>query len=122
MSLGASAFLDFTCLVNQSRIDLRAAQTKGYFFGGYKSGGDTEAQVTFGRVSDTGTGTGLPQDSNEADHSSTTARLLYMPVSAGKHRIGAFYCNARKGDVSEKITAIIVASNSKKIYDYLYSF
>ena len=108
--------------MNQSRIDTRAAQTKGYFIGGFKSGGDTGAQVTFGRVSNTATGIGLPPLSYEEDHRHTTAQLLYMPVSAGKQRIGAFYCNARKGDVNENITAIMLASNSKKIYNYLYSF
>ena len=107
--------------MNQSRIDTRAAHTQGYFIGGYKSGGDTAAQVTFGRVSNTATGNGLPQDSYKEDHRSTTARLLKQPISAGKQRIGAFYCNAQKGDVNENIAAIIMASNSKKIYKYYVS-
>ena len=71
--------------------------------------------MTFGRQSSTDTGTGLPSGSNQRDHPSfgSRARQLLLPASGGIERIGAFYCEAQKDGITERIPAIIMAANSK---------
>ena len=83
--------------------------------GGYKSGADKDASVSFGRESDTGTGTGLPSGSSERNHPDprTFARQLLLPQSGGNQRIGAFYCQADKAGIEEKIVTTIMSRNSK---------
>ncbi len=107
----AYCVLDFTCFNNNPRINING--NNGLLIGGYKSGSDTDASVSFGRTSDTGTGNGLPTGSSERDHHATPARLLYMPNSGGVSRIGAFYTVAQKAGQTERITTIIMAQNSK---------
>ena len=100
----------------KARIDING--DNGMLIGGYKGGLDTDAIVLFGRTSDTGTSNGLlalPSDSFERDHISISARLLYMPQSGGVERIGAFYCEAHKGGVTERIDTIIMSASSKII-------
>ena len=92
------------------------------FIGGFRSGDDTDATVTFGRTSDTGTSNGilaLPANSDEREHRGTTASLLFMPQSGGVSRIGAFYCEANKNGVTERIHTIIMSTESKFITPYL---
>ena len=55
-------FLDFTCYNDNPRILLYS--DIDLFIGGYKSGNDIDARVTFERASDTGTGSGLPSVMN----------------------------------------------------------
>ena len=83
------------------------------FIGGYKSGDDTSATVTFGRTSITGAFSGLPTGSSERNHvyRSVHARLLDMPQS--ESRIGAFYCEANRNGVIEIINTIIMSTASK---------
>ena len=83
------------------------------YIGGYKSGSDTSATVSFGRVTFTGTGEGLP-DGDERDHLLTMATRKYLPASSGVQRIGAFYCEAEKDGIIERINTIIMAETSKK--------
>ena len=100
--------------------------------GGFKSGEDTGAFVSFGRTTNTGTSDGLrvPSSSNEENHHApgVSARLLKMPVRDGVERIGAFYCNAYKSSqppVTEKINTIIMSSRSMikhNIYINEYSY
>ena len=107
--------LDFTCYVHIPRINITGDDH--LYIAGYKSGDDTGANVTFGRQSDTGTGSGLPSGSSQRKHPSshrgTRARQLLLPASGGKERIGAFYCEAQKDGITERIPAIIMAANSK---------
>ena len=107
--------------MNKPRIDING--DNDLFIGGYKSGGDTEATVTFGRLRVTANPvansvTGLPTGSNERQHPHvTTAKQLLLPESGAAKRIGAFYCNAQKsGNVNEKIPTIIMASDSKTVF------
>ena len=111
---GANGFLDFTCFVNKPRINIEG--NNGLFIGGYKSGDDTGATVTFGRESDTGTGTELPTSSTRGphEHLPAIASIFKMPSTGGVSRIGAFYCEAQRVNiVKERIPAMIMASNSK---------
>ena len=85
------------------------------YIGGYKSGNDTHANVSFERVSDTGTGFGLPTGYESYDHLTIPARLLTMK-SYIVERIGAFSCIANKNGVQENIITIIMAQNSKLHY------
>ena len=111
-SSGAFGVLDVTCFVSKPRISITGDNT--LFIGGYKSGDDTDAIVPFGRQSDTGTGSGLPTDSRQEDSRTGGGnRLLRLPASGGIERIGAFYCEAQKDDIAERIPAIIMANNSK---------
>ncbi|XP_072041078.1 receptor-type tyrosine-protein phosphatase delta-like [Amphiura filiformis] len=108
---GVGSFLDFTCQSRYSRIQIDG--DGGQRIGGYKSGEDTDASVTFGRVLNTGTGIGNPTDSSVRDlHPEVTARRFEMPVAGGLQRVGAFYCEAEKGNVTEKITNIVMSKNS----------
>ena len=100
--------LDLTCFVSIPRISI----TGDVFIGGY-SGDDTGDRLTFGRLSDTGTGSGLPSGSLQQDHLGRRARQLLLPASGGIDRIGAFYCEAQKDGITERIPAIIMAANSK---------
>ena len=110
-SSGTVGVLDVTCFVSSPRISTTAYM----FIGGYKSGDDTDAIVTFGRQSDTDTGTELPSGSRQRDHPNigSRARLLNLPKSGGIERIGALYCEAQKDGITERIPAIIMAANSK---------
>ena len=84
------------------------------YIGGYKSGNDKSAAVSFGRASFTGTGEGLP-DGDEREHKNKNvyATLKDMPSSGSVQRIGAFYCEAEKGGKIERIQTIIMATDSK---------
>ena len=79
------------------------------------SGSDKGASVSFGRESDTDTGTGLPSGSSQRNHpdSRISARQLLLPLSGGNQRVGAFYCQADKGGIGEKIVTTIMSKNSK---------
>ena len=85
------------------------------FIGGYNSGADIYASVSFGRESDTGTGTGLPSGSVQQNHPDTriSAKQLLLRQAGGNQRIGAFYCQADKGGIREKIVTTIMSKNSK---------
>ena len=112
---GSNGFLDITCFVNKARITIDG--DNNLYIGGYKSGDDTDATVTFGRLSVTANGvTGLPTGKEIQPHPHVrTAKKLLLPESDAATRIGAFYCEAQKdGNVNEKIPAIIMASNSKR--------
>ena len=88
--------------------------------GGYKSGNDKSATVSFGRASFTDTGEGLP-DGQEYEHPHTAAfaQLKDMPASGGVQRIGAFYCEAQKFGRVERIDTIIMAETSKRLHSYI---
>ena len=123
---GANGFLDFTCFVSKPRINIEG--NNGLFIGVFKSGDDTGADVTFGRESDTGTGTQLPTSSTQGPpygYRSAIASVCKMPSTGGVSRIGAFYCEAQRVNiVKERIPAIIMASNSKltMIILFYYSY
>ena len=110
---GTVSFLDFTCFINYPRINING--NTDLFIGGYKSGADMDATVVFDRASNTGTGSGLPTGSQDKPHpsNSVSATQLLMPQSGGIQRIGAFTCKATKGGLTERITTIIMADNSK---------
>ena len=112
---GANGFLDLTCFVSKPRISTTGANI--LYIGGYISGNDTDdITLTFGRESDTGTGSELPTSSQSISHPDVNnAMKLKMPMSGGVTRIGAFYCKAQKGNVVERIPAIIMASSSKSL-------
>ena len=103
---------DFTC-VNQ--LPLLNPDTDYTRIGGYKSGSDTHADVEFSRVVETGTGSGLPNNSVAIDHPSvgTRARILEMPISGGTERIGAFYCEGSNTNVTYNVPTIINHVNGK---------
>ena len=86
------------------------------YIGGFKSGDDKSATVSFGRASFTGTGEGL-SDGREYEHPaiSVYATLKDMPASGGVQRIGAFYCEAEKDGEVKRIDTIIMAENSKSL-------
>ncbi|XP_072042270.1 angiopoietin-1 receptor-like [Amphiura filiformis] len=99
--------LDVTCFGNDTRVN----DDDDMFIGGYRSGDDTDATISFGRTSYTKTGNGLPFGSE--DRIGNTAVLHRMPASEGLNRIGAFYCEARKNLKTELITIIIMSQNSR---------
>ena len=80
--------------------------------GGYKSGNDTDAIVSFERATETGTGSGLPTGYASYDHHAVSAKLLEL-TSYTVERIGAFTCIANKHGVQENITTIVMAQDSK---------
>ena len=83
--------------------------------GGYKSGSDKDADVEFSRVVETGTGSGLPNNSVSIDHPKlgTRARILEMPPIGGIERLGAFYCEGTKNTVTYYVPTIINHVNGK---------
>ena len=93
------------------------------FIGGYKSGADTAASVSFGRASDTATGTNLPSGYTEKNHPDprVPAKQLLLPQSGGEQRIGAFYCQADNGRIREKIVTTIMSKNSKHNLLFVFS-
>ena len=111
---GITCFLDFTCLSPKIYIDINGDDEM--FIGGYKSGSDKLATVSFERASFTGTGEGLP-DGRQYEHQSQSvpATIKDLPNSSGVQRIGAFYCKAEKDGDVELIHTIIMAKNSKKL-------
>ncbi|XP_072042769.1 uncharacterized protein [Amphiura filiformis] len=100
-----SGVLDVTCFSPNPRININGDD--GAFIRGFKSGGDQEASISFGRTLDTGTGNGLPTGS----YIGISSRL-YMPSAGGVGRVGAFYCQADKNGATERINTIIMAENS----------
>ena len=110
---GITSFLDSTCFSASPRIDIDGDDNM--LIGGYNSGDDTSASVSFERVFNTGTGSDLPTASQVRSHPSlpNSATQLLMPQSGGKERIGVFKCIATKGGQTEEITTIIMADNSK---------
>ncbi|XP_072041264.1 tyrosine-protein kinase receptor Tie-1-like [Amphiura filiformis] len=99
--------LDVTCFSNDTRVN----DDDDMFIGGYRSGDDTDATISFGRTSYTKTGNQLPD--GITDRVGTTAILHRMPASSGLNRIGAFYCEASKGGKRERITIITMAQDSE---------
>ena len=65
--------------------------------------------MEFSRVVETGTGSGLPTNSYAIDHPSlgTRARILEMPTIGGIERLGAFYCEGTKHNVTYYVPTII---------------
>ncbi len=99
---------DFTCF----NLRLYASPDRDHYIGGYKSGSDTGAVVSFERVLDTGSGSGLPEGGIEEDHPHTTAKRYYMPNSIGADRFGAYNCIFSTQD-SVKITTIVLHEHGK---------
>ncbi|XP_071799509.1 receptor-type tyrosine-protein phosphatase T-like [Asterias amurensis] len=97
---------DFTCYNSR----LYATAGSSHVLGGYNSGSDTGAYVSFERVLDTGSGSNLPTGGSESDHVSYSARLYIMPASIGADRFGAYNCIFRSQD-PVKITTIILRKN-----------
>ena len=117
-STGINGFLDFTCINRLSRIQVDGDDN--YFIGGYNSGDDREATKTFERVLrtyNTQSGEqGLPAGSYEQNpFVSKHARRLYMPREGGDQRVGAYFCDATKGDETERITTTVMSKDSKII-------
>ena len=85
--------------------------------GGYKSGSDKSAKVSFGRASPTGTGDSLPAG-QEYEHPAqhVDATLKDLPASGAEVRIGAFFCEALKDGEVERINTIIMAETSKQFH------
>ena len=110
-----------TCFVSKSTVSY-TADTISQTIGGFKSGPDINFEVVFGRETNTGTGTELPTDKREVDHSEghTVAELLVLPGSTGKQRIGAFYCQMTKYGITEKIVAIVLSSTKSKCVRHLF--
>ena len=104
-----------TCFVSKSTVS-STADTIAQTIGGYKSGPERDFEVSFGRDTYTGTGSGLPTDKRVVDHSEghNVAELLELPGSTGKQRIGAFYCQMTKYGITEKIVAIVLSSTKSK--------
>ena len=98
---------DFTCY--NRRLYIGVDDTA---IGGYKSGRDTAATVSFERVLDTGSGSNLPVGGYEADHDSVAARLYRMPASIGLPRFGVYNCIFNPPSVN--ITTIVMYDNGKK--------
>ncbi|XP_071800429.1 receptor-type tyrosine-protein phosphatase T-like isoform X2 [Asterias amurensis] len=100
-----AAVPDFTCF-NQR---LYATAGSSHFFGGYNSGSDYGADVSFERVLDTGNGSNLPTGGLDRDHpaSSISARQYIMSASIGADRFGAYNCIFRSQD-PVKITTIVL--------------
>ncbi|XP_072041261.1 tyrosine-protein kinase receptor Tie-1-like [Amphiura filiformis] len=105
-----SCILDVTCYSHHARIYITG--DNDMFIGGYRSGSDTDALVSFGRKI-TGTGKQLPSTGREADHRSASVRIFNMPSTGGKQRIGAFYCRVEKDETDEDIATLIMARNSE---------
>ena len=103
----SGAVPDFTCY--NLRLYIGVDNTA---IGGYKSGSDTAATVSFERVLDTGSGSNLPVGGYEQDHASVAARLYKMPASIGLPRFGVYNCIFNPPSVS--ITTIIMRDNGKK--------
>ena len=97
---------DFTCY--NARLYIGGGNT---FIGGYKSGRDTAATVSFERVLDTGSGSNLP-GGTEAGHCCAFARIYQMPASIGLPRFGVYNCIFDPPSV--KITTIVLRSNGKE--------
>ncbi len=93
---------DFTCY----------NPTTQHYIGGYKSGSDTGANVSFERVLDTGSGSNLPTGGYVEDHDTVSARRYFMPDSIGADRFGAYNCIFGLQD-SVKITTIVLRENGK---------
>ncbi len=114
---GINGFLDFTCINRQSRIQVDGDDN--YFIGGYKGGDDRGADVTFRRVLRTyhteDMEQGLPAGWSQINHPHIGSRaiLFNMPVEGGVDRVGAYYCQATKGDETERITTTVMSRNSK---------
>ncbi|XP_071799860.1 receptor-type tyrosine-protein phosphatase T-like isoform X2 [Asterias amurensis] len=102
----SQAVPDFTCFNPR----LYATAGNSHTIGGYKSGSDTEADVSFERVLDTGSGRDLPTGGSESQHPVIDARLYRMPASIGADRFGAYNCIFRSQD-PVKITTIILREN-----------
>ena len=95
-------------------VRLYATEGNSHFIGGFKSGSDTGAAVSFERVLDTGSGSNLPTGGRERDHPapSISARLYDMPASIGADRFGAYNCIFGSQD-PVKITTIVLRDNGK---------
>ncbi|XP_070564490.1 angiopoietin-1 receptor-like [Ptychodera flava] len=89
--------------------------SSGNFFIAGFSGGDSIVTVgtsfSFGRIIDTGTGSGLPEGSYERDFASYSRRL-YLPDGYG--RPGVYYCdaNANTGEI-ERLQTVLVAEEAE---------
>ncbi|XP_071800431.1 receptor-type tyrosine-protein phosphatase T-like [Asterias amurensis] len=96
---------DFTCYNER----LYATEGNLHTIGGYNSGSDTGATVSFERVLDTGNGSSLPTAGYEEGHETVSAILYRMPASIGAARFGAYNCIFTQDPV--KITTIILREN-----------
>ena len=82
--------------------------------GGFKSGSDTGASVSFERRLDTGSGILMPPGS-ERDHSDAEARLFDM-TGGRASKFGAYDCKFDPDDDDQpevKITTVIMADDGK---------
>ena len=111
MLLNIGEVPDFTCF----NLELYANDDTPilHFIGGYKSGRDTGAEVSFERVLDTGSGSNLPTEGSARGHSSVSARLYDVPDTLGAKRFGAYNCIFSSQE-TVKITTILLRGNGKE--------
>ena len=98
---------DFTCY--NLRLYIGGDDT---FIGGFKSGSDKSAAVSFERVLDTGNGSNLPVGGIGGDHCCNSARLYHMAASIGPPRFGVYNCIFDPPSVN--ITTIVLRDNGKE--------
>ncbi|XP_033644813.1 receptor-type tyrosine-protein phosphatase T-like isoform X1 [Asterias rubens] len=102
---------DFTCF--NSRLYAYAVDQLFHFIGGYKSGDETDAVVSFERVLDTGSGSNLPTGGYEEVHPdlSVSAIRYIMYNSIGADIFGAYTCIFTSSQDQVKITTVILLEN-----------
>ena len=100
---------DFTC------FNLRPVATDGEntFIGGYKSGNDTRAAVSFNRLLDTGSGVNLPARGEVNKHISAYALLFQMPALIGAERFGVYNCIFTRQQDTVRITTTVMRKDGK---------
>ena len=104
---------DFTCF--NSRLYAYAVDQLFHFIGGFKSGDETDAVVSFERVLDTGSGSNLPTGGYEEVHPdlSVSAIRYIMYNSIGADIFGAYTCIFTSSQDQVKITTVILLENGK---------
>ena len=109
--------MDITAFNLRPLLNYEAEKT---FFGGYKSSSDIDATISLGRAVDTGTGPDwppFPMDSTlEPAALNGRANRVMLPSTIGVSRIGAFYVDAEKENVSHRIITITMARNGKYLF------
>ena len=100
---------DFTCYNGR----LYATEGNLHTIGGFNSGSDYGAAVSFKRVLNTGSGSNLPTGGYEQVHTTVSAILYRMPAYIGADRFGAYNCIFGSQD-PVKITTIILRKNGKE--------
>ncbi|XP_038056405.1 receptor-type tyrosine-protein phosphatase T-like [Patiria miniata] len=106
VSFTFGALPDFTC------YNVSPVLASNHIIGGYKSGSDINAGVSFERVLDTGGGETLPTGSYSTDERpeiNLYAGKYTMPSAAGDTRIGVYNCIFDQP--STNITTIILPAN-----------